>query len=189
MPETLEILNARLKDHYGCHEGDSTQPNWRVSWSPDQLENRHGEWNDYTDSGIYKRTVTETRLVPKYHYLKPCWMLEALIPVPIIQENELPGTKLSYECIYAFPYRDGKPIFPIWPALHVLIRAVHEKVGKNDGPRYADPMNDPKIAEDVKEERLKELEETLYGNETDIGDALAYKQGVGYTGPPTIAQK
>lgn len=182
--ESLEIINGRLADYYGS---DGKLANWRVSWSPDQFEMRHGTYEDRTPEGLFIRKVTEVRKVPKYRqYIESKWILEALLPVPSINMLELPETKLTYECIYAFPYSDGKPLFPVWPALRLIVDSVREKAGVNIGARYKDPMSDKKVAPEVKEARLKELEETLYGNETDIGDALAYKQGVGYTGAPEI---
>ena len=175
--ETLEIINKRLLDYYGS---ESDLPNWRVSWSPDQWEHRHGYFEDRTTDGFFIRAVTETRWVPKYDYFAPKWILEFLREVTPDVQLEIPENKLSYECAYAFPYHKGEPLMPIWPALRVVIDQIHDRAGVT-GPRYQDPLSDPKIAAEVKEARLRELEEELFGDETDVGDALAYHEGVGYT--------
>jgi hypothetical protein len=42
--------------------------------------------------------------------------------------------------------------------------------------QYIDPDNDQ--PEEKREERLKKLQDDLFGNETSVGDALAHRQGV-----------
>ena len=182
MRESIEIINRRLIDVYGS---ESNLANWRVVWSPDQFEDRYGTYEDHTPEGIFLRRVTEVRHVPKYRqYIDDKWLLEALVQVPPVNVDELRGVNHTYECMHAFPYHQGRPLVPIWPALKLLIDTVNAQVGVSSRARYKDPMADPKIAPEVKEARLRELEEELYGNETDVGDALAYRQGVGYTGAP-----
>jgi hypothetical protein len=184
MTEPVEVLNQRLIDCYGT---TNDRGNWRVVWSEDQFEDRYGDYEDRTPEGILIRRVSEVRRVPKYRQWVPeKWCLETLMEVPFLNSAELPGLKLTYELVYAFPHRDGKPLMPSWGALRFLIEEINRKIGISTGPRYKDPESDPLEAREVQEQRLKGLQEELFGNETDIGDALAYKQGVGYTGTPLI---
>ena len=117
--ESVALINQRLKDCYGS-EGEL--PNWRVVFSSDQYEMRNALFRDFTEEGLFIREVTETRRVPKYSYFDPKWILEALREIPFTNLVEVKGVKLSYECLYAFPYRDGKPLVPIWPA---VVQAPH----------------------------------------------------------------
>jgi hypothetical protein len=176
MRETLEVINQRLKDYYGSTEN---QPNWRVVFSNDQFENRYGDYEDRTPEGFLIRRYSGFRLVPKYRqWIKDKWVLEMLVEVPP-NTQEL-ATKLSYEPAYAFPFRDGRPLLPIWDAVKYLIDGINSKVGITH-PRYKDPDSNPKEALENQRVRLQEIEADLFGNETSTTDALAYKQGVGFT--------
>lgn len=179
LPVEIETLNRNLINFYGKDQSTNL-PNWRIVWSEDQFEFRQGEYEDRTSEGLLIRRVNEVRFVPKYRQWTPKkWCLEGLIPIPSINAEELPSSKLSYELFYAFPYKDGKPLIPVWPAVRLVIEEVLRKVNaRGQGPLYRDPENDPVVADGMKEQRLKELEEDLFGNETDVGDALAYKQGI-----------
>jgi len=178
MNEELNILNTRLKDYFG--QVTTGEANWRVVYSNDQFEDRHGEYEDRTPEGLLIRRVTEWRNVPKYRqWIQDKWVLEALVEVPL-GTLEL-GTKLTYEPMYAFPHIDKQPRIPIWAAVRLLIDSVNEKVGVTVGARYKDPESNPQEAAVHKDAELARIQEDLFGNETDIGDALAYRQGVGFT--------
>jgi hypothetical protein len=44
--------------------------------------------------------------------------------------------------------------------------------------KYKDPEADPVTGALERQARLDAVQESLFGNETDVGDALAYKTGV-----------
>jgi len=76
--ETPSWVRARLltiggKNCYG-------EPNYRVAWSSSRLETVAGEWEDYSESGIWLRTVVETRRVPKYWTHPERWIVEKWLP-------------------------------------------------------------------------------------------------------------
>ena len=178
MNEELDRLNIKLKDYFGSVS--TGEPNWRVVYSNDQFEDRYGDYEDRTPEGLLIRRVSEWRHVPKYsQWIVDKWVLEALVEVPL-GTLEI-DTKLTYEPMYGFPHIDKKPRIPIWAACKLLIDGVNEKVGITVGARYKDPESNPREAVHYKQEELKRIEEDLYGNETDIGDALAYREGVGFT--------
>ena len=86
--ETLEIINKRLKDNYG---ETVDRPNFRIVWSEDQFENR---LTHFTDEG-FELIHPEVRQLPKYkQWIHDKYVLERLTEVPIINENELPSSKL-----------------------------------------------------------------------------------------------
>lgn len=168
-------INTRLEDYYGQLDN---KPKWRVSWSDDQFETRYGDFEDRNKEGTLIRCVGEWRQLPKYRqYINPGrWLLERLMEMPSFTSKF--ATKLSYECLFAFKVDQ----IPNW----VVVRAIVETVNKNMEQagiytKYKDPDRDPKEAEANKEARLQGLEEALFGNETETGDALAYRQGVGFT--------
>jgi hypothetical protein len=76
--ETPGWVKARLlavsgKNRYG-------EPNYRVLWSSRRLETIGGEWDDYSEGGIWLRTVIETRQVPKYWTHPDRWVVEKWLP-------------------------------------------------------------------------------------------------------------
>lgn len=76
--ETPNWVKARLvtvggRNRYG-------EPNYRVVWSSTRLETVGGEWDDHSESGIWIRTVVETRCVPKYWTHPDRWIVERWMP-------------------------------------------------------------------------------------------------------------
>jgi len=187
--QDIDLVNRQLIDHFGRLEGDAT---WRVVWSEDQFEWRYGTFQDRTVEGLLIREVTETRRVPKYRqWIHNKWILERLLVVPNTGEvHPQLTTKLSYEVLYVFE----EDLPPVWIAVKFIIENVYANMKQHNtsSPRpakYADPESDPGEAREVTKERIKDLEESLFGNETETGDALAYKQGVGFTTSKLLSSK
>lgn len=174
--ESLEVINERLEEHYGKDVVNGL-PIYRVVWSHDQFERR---LMNVTDAGIELLTP-QVRLVPKYrNYIRNKWVLENLVEVPEIQQKEL-GTPISYEPLFVFETKDGGFLPYKWEAIVFVIDTVRAARGHESMyPKYLDP--DKQDPEQRADERVKKLEEELFGNETETGDALTYHQGVGYTG-------
>lgn len=176
--EPLETINNRLKDQYGRF--DTTRPNWRIVWSTDQMEMRFGEYNRYSKSGLFLGTYTGSLLVPKYSYAKDRWILERLIPVTALHDiAELAGNIASYEPVWVFETATGEPLPYRWDAIKIIIESVHDAARLIRGGRKdKNPMDDPKISREVQEMKIRALEESLFGNESEIADALAYREGI-----------
>ena len=177
----IDRINVTLLDHYGRLENLQT---WRIVWSTDQREWRYGTYEDFTTNGVFIRKVTERREVPKYSQWAPDkWVLERLVVVPVDPNPDHPeiDSVLSYEPLWVYDER------PDWVGTKFIVDQVYRNMKQHDtGVKYKDPDSDPREAAYNKEERLKDIEDSLFGNETEISDALAYKQGVGYTSPPKI---
>ena len=176
---TVDEINKKLIDYYGKFE--TGEPNWRLVWSEDQYEKRHGEYEDRTPEGILIRRVTEWREVPKYRqWIPKKWVLETLVVVPV-GTMEL-TTKTSFEPIYAFPYVNGRVLIPAWPAVKLLVESILERVGIDQvGARYKDPESNPKEAVEIQKERIEAIEQSLFGGETELADALARGDAIGFT--------
>ena len=176
MAESIELINTQLKDHFG-RDVVNGLPNWRVVWSNDQYEKRFGEWNDYTKEGIFIRTVTEIREVPKYGWIKEKWVLEKLCVVPEIHKDEI-GDKISYEPLHVFEDRNGFPLAPKFIACKFLIDTIYTNMGIRQTPKYRDPESTLEESLEARDARLKEIQEALFGDDTDISDAIRYKEGI-----------
>jgi hypothetical protein len=100
-------LNRKLKQLFGELNGKQI---FRLART-DQTEYRKGTFTDFSEDGMYLRTVTEVRLTRKYNYLKThYWVLEKLMPVSGPNAEMLPGRNVSYEPIYVFRRPDDTPM-------------------------------------------------------------------------------
>ncbi|MEM3038628.1 MAG: hypothetical protein QXE45_04455 [Thermoplasmata archaeon] len=172
LTETIESLNRQLADLYGV-DIVTGLPIWRIVWSEDQLEKRLGTYHDFTPSGLYIRTVTEVREVPKYRqWIRQKYVLERLSIIPEMQQNELPTSKISYEPIWVFQDKNGNYLPPKLSVAKFVIDCVYAALGKTSLAKYKDnPIEET-------EKSIQEIYEYLYGNETDITDKLRWKEAV-----------
>jgi len=171
--EEISAINKRLLDHYGRFTDG--RANWRVVWSDDQFEKR---WVTSTTEGFELITPLVAE-VPKYSYIPHRYILERLVPVPNFVESDL-FEKTSYEPIWTFQDNEGNPLPPIWEAVYLLIKTVQKNIASaGHNPVYKAPEGMGNTVEEIKM-RVEKLQEQLFGNETKLGDALAYDTAVGY---------
>ena len=176
--ESVTRINKLLETHYGVH--DDMRPNWRVVMANEQTEKRFGEYEDSTPSGVFIRRVSEVREALKYPWVGRKWILERLVPVPITSMGDLPDIKLSYELLWVFEDANQNPLPPKFDVAKLVIDTTLGNTINPGGVKYKDPNA---ICEDeLVNQKLEadKVHEELFGNETDVGDALAYGYGVGY---------
>src|SRR5215203_3853126 len=129
LTEPIESINRQLIDSFGI-DTISGKPIWRVIFSEDELEKRHGTYDDYSPGGIYLRTVTEVRLVPKYRqYIQQKYILERLVMIPEINLADLPAEKLSYEPLFVFETSQGLYLPPRFDACKLIVDSVYAAQG------------------------------------------------------------
>lgn len=173
--ESLPSINKQLVDLFGL-DTSTGRPIWRVVWSEDQLENRLGTYDDYTREGIYLRTVTEVRLVPKYRqWVQQKHVLERLTIIPDINAQDLPCDKLSYEPMYVFEDFKGNPLPPRVDVCKVLIDALYAAMGKKSMARYVDDYS--QYTPEARNKKINELVEYLW-DPSDRADALVAREGI-----------
>lgn len=178
LTKRCDEINKILKDQYGI-DTVSGLAIFRVVWAEEQMEHRKGYYEDFTPSGIFIRGVEEVRYTTKYPYISEVYVLERLVVVPIRNENDLPAVKVSYEPLHSFRKNpDAQP--PSIAAAQFLIDAVLAAQGHGNLIKYKDPLaglNTPELIE-AKNKELQALQDELFGNETDTGDALAHKEAI-----------
>jgi hypothetical protein len=145
---------------------------FRIVWANDELEKRKVLESEFGVTLLFP----EVREVRKYPYLKDLYVLERLVVIPDINKNELPVSKLSYEPLWAYRDNRNNPLPPIWTATKFIIDTLYAALGKKSLRKYVDSEKNTTI--EGKEQRITEMCEELFGNETDAGDALAYGDGV-----------
>ena len=165
--ESIDSINRQLRDLFGIDTVNG-QSLWRVVWSDDQFENRLME---YTPSGM-QLLLPEVVKVRKYSYVNHRYVLERLVVVPVPDRRELADTHLSYEPMWVFQNEAKEYLPPRMDACKFIIDAVYAAMGNKSLRKYIEG------AEADKESRVEKLTTELFGNETKVGDALAYKEGV-----------
>lgn len=171
----INRLNRRLSDNFGSIDN---QANFRLIWSEDEFENRY---TNYTREG-FQLQQPEVQHLPKYRqWIHDKHILERLTAVPAVDGNDLTVIR-SYEPLHVFENSKG-PTVPTWHVLAFIVTNVLNAI-RTQGQyvKYKDPLSDPKTAMEVQKARIDSLVEELFPNETDLGDALAYKDGVSYAG-------
>lgn len=165
--EPIEEINEKLLREYG-RSIDDGRANYRVVWSDDQMEKRRVTHNDRGEELIHP----EIDIRPKYRqYIRHRFILEWLVPV--IGETDL-LEKVVYEPLWTFQNKTGDYLPPFFDGCKFLI-------DRQKGSMNATVIG-AKYKEDTSREaylaNLQKVENELFGNETDVGDALAYGDGI-----------
>lgn len=169
LTETIEALNKQLKDLYGVDTVTGLQM-WRIVWSEDEYENRLDTYSDFTEGGIFIRTVTEVRRVKKYlNFTTERYILERLVLVPEINQQDLPDTKLSYEPLWTFETGKGEYLPPKLNACQFVANTVLAvQHGDHSLARYTNPEGTHEGALAEKAKRVENIVEELFGDQSSL---------------------
>ena len=100
------------------------------------------------------------------------YILERLVIIPDMNAHELPTEKLSYEPIWVYRDVQDNPLPPLWDVTKIIVDTLYAALGKKSLRNYVENPDENK------EKRIKKIQEELFGNETDVSDALTYKSGI-----------
>ena len=167
LTERIESLNKQLVDEYGL-DTSTNQPIFRIVWADDQREMRLVK----EINGI-QLIFPVVREMPKYPFIKSLYILERLVVVPEMQQKELADVKLSYEPVWTFCDKNRVYLPPTWPASKFVVDTLYAALGKKSLAKYKEGN-----LEEEKEQRISKIGEELFGNETEVTDALAHKEGI-----------
>lgn len=130
--ELVEGLNKKIGGEYVTIDGHKI---FRLVWSENVFENRHGTFREFTESGLFIREVTEVRSVRKYGYIHNRWIFEMWAPGNLTKSPELPDSgNGDYVPVYVFEGRDGNYLPPNEKVVRFLISALQGKVKKDEAP-------------------------------------------------------
>lgn len=164
-------INDRLKTIFGI-DTITGIPIWRIVFSEDQFEKRLGTYDDYSRGGIYLRTVTEVREVPKYRqWIQEKYVLERLVVVPDQNKEDLPTSKVSYEPIWVFEDKDGNYLPPKWEATKFIIDTIYaaQYSPKTHSLRkYVDDEDSQEKSLELKEKRVNDIINALWGDQSSL---------------------
>lgn len=132
MSEEIDILNKKIGQEYVTIDGHKI---FRLVWSEDIFENRHGTFREFTSGGLFIREVTETKRVRKYNYIHNRWIFEMWAPGNLVANPETPdAANGDYVPVYVFEDRGGHYLPPNEKVVRFLISALHGKVKKDEIP-------------------------------------------------------
>lgn len=185
--ERIEEMNKQLADLFGIDTA-SSKPIWRIVFSDDQFEFRHDTFTDYTSNGLFIRTVTERRFVPKYkQWIHQKYILERLVAVPDVNQDELSGLKVSYEVLWVFEDKNGNYLPPHLEASKFIINTVlAAQHGTHNLKKYEDDESTQEKSLELKKKRVDGLIEELFGEQSSLGGSTKTGESVAYTGPSLI---
>lgn len=164
--ESIESINKKLREEFGYEFNG--EPKFRVVFSDDQFEKR---WTAFTYDG-FELLHPEVRLLPKYkQHIQGKYILERLIP--IIGETDL-TEQISYEPCWTFHDKNGNYLPPWFDGCRFIIESILSHAGRSGHAKY----KDPNASEEERVKRIETMEAELFGNETEVGDHLAYGTGV-----------
>lgn len=174
LPEKISDINYWLERDYGK---TGLHSNWRVVWADDQYETVKGVFSHYDENGRLLSTQAGVAQVRKYEYIHEKFVLERIMPVGMLNRDELVGNEWSYEPVFTFEDGNGNFLPPLKDVCKLVIEQVLKMAAKAVGARYKNPEDGHDPLE-VKAERVKKLQEELFGNETDTTDLLHAHEGV-----------
>ncbi len=142
-------INQYLKKDFGSSLDG--RPNFRLVFSPLEIEKRYGVFRDFDANGGLIREVSETREVKKYWYLEPCYVLERLFFLPIIND-EIPGSSQGiYEPFYAFPNVADEPVQPSYGAIKWFLNTLLGQPVQRKTQRQVDLEDDEEFMKEIAE--------------------------------------
>jgi hypothetical protein len=164
-----EILNIYLKAQGKSITGEYL---YRLVWSDNILENRYGTFNEFTSPGLFVRTFTGIKLVPKYSYIKERWILEKWAPGNLTRNPETPDASAGdYIPVYVFEDGKGKYLPPTRRVLEFLIGSLNGNVRKDIEPSE----------EYLQEKEIAAMVESFDDHPSAFATAGQYRNAVGYT--------
>lgn len=167
--ESIESLNKQLADLFGI-DTVSNNPIWRIVWAEDQREKRLTKFSPTGIEYIYPMPIE----MVKYPHIKGRYILEKLEAIPLQHVDELCGLRVSYEVKWVY---ENEKVGYLPPRLDVTQLVIHTL----NFAQYGNKSGLAKYVENVDEEKRKEFDriwEQMFGDETDVTDALTYKEGV-----------
>ncbi len=116
---TTEEINRKLVEYFG--KDIYGKAYYRVVYSSSQIENRYGTFEIKTEAGIYLRTETCWKLVPKYPLFPDTYIFEKLMENS--GQNKEIEIGMCYEPIWRFVNKAGDRVEVEWWACEAIVKA------------------------------------------------------------------
>jgi len=176
----VETIESELINNYlrTVALNPNRQPLFRLVWSSDQFEMRHGVFRLHMH-GIFIREEKGVKSVPKYPENPDRWVFEQWRPPELVNTPELPesssGSSGSYEPLYIFEDNDHNPLplslVPIqFMVKHIMRKSSSKQLIKSALDEFIERKD--KRAEKMDEETIGEC------TSSDIMSNLHFGEGI-----------
>lgn len=167
----IKIINKWLSKQ---GKSAALDPLFRLVWSNNEIELRHGTFNDFYGN-LFIRQVTEVRETKKYPYIRDRWVLERFVPPEQAFCSELPNSiNGSYEPFFVFESKSGIYLQPTLKVVEFIVSAANRMQSEKITPQ--ERLNMLERKED------REIADFMDQIDTSpIQNALHMKEAVGYT--------
>lgn len=136
----VDIINKQLLKYGKMLDG---RPVFRVVFSDDLTEKRAGLFNKFHGE-IWVGQESGIQEVPKYGYIKGCWVLEkySVTPNPEVLNYD------NYEPVYSFRDKDQQYLKPILSVCEIIIQGILQ-------PRRLTPQQELDRIEEAEKKRIE----------------------------------
>lgn len=165
MNYNLQSINRRLIEFYGISL--SGQAIFKLVWSGDVTEKQDGEHHEFDASGKLLRIFKGIKEVPKYQ--------NTGVFDRYVLETFAPNGQDDYEPVFVFQTSDRKFLPPAWKAIEMICYAWVNKNNKDAKPKEVTQEEEREMSE-------AGIFEELFGNETDVSDAMKAGSGIALPG-------
>lgn len=171
--EKIETINKFLRNKYGI-DTVTGKPMWKLVWSEDEYEYRKDLYTDWDETGtIFLREVEEVRYVKRFNYITDRYVLVNLQGIPLINQDQLQGMKMSYEPIWTFETPSTqKYIPPAADACEYIIDEINKKLGRGGHKKveYKNPLDglDSEELLKIERRRVDHIILELFGEDSGI---------------------
>ena len=167
----IERLNKWLETKGKSPEGKVL---YRLVWSDSIFENRFGTFNDFTESGLFVRQISEVRRVRKYSYINERFIFEKWAPGNLTANKELPDSlNGDYIPVYVFEDKEGKYLPPTEKSLSFIINFMNGRIEKDRTPSEQE-IYDKEIAYEVE----KMDTHPVFSTHGEAKDSVGYTKGL-----------
>ena len=147
---------------------------YRLVWSDSIFENRLGTFNDFTESGLFVRQITEVRRVRKYSYIHERYIFEKWAPGNMTASRELPDAfSGDYIPVYIFEDREGKYLPPTEKSIEFILNFMNGRITK-DRVLSEEEIDNKGIAHEVE----KMDTHPMFATSGESRDSIGYTKGL-----------
>lgn len=178
--EEIDKINYKLQRAFGTEMQAGDRVSWRVVFANDELEQRLMSHSD-TGMALIHPEVREVKKYTGVDY-RGFYILERLIPnVGRLDVSGEIGTtdivgKVTYFPAWVFRDKNHNYLPPTFDMCVFIIESVLAAANSKPGThvKYKDPALDPEF----RKKELNLMVEKLFGDESEVADALHYQQGI-----------
>lgn len=180
--ENVKIINRALETSYG--RALDGKPKFRVVFSNDLFEVRRGQFERYTEGGIYLGSFEGVQKAPKYTYIRDKYILEVYTKAfPEIFGRSIlhsSGTIESgdfYEPLRVFKDKDNNYLPPNETVCRIICNGFLELVNRPAGQRLTEK---DALADEVKQydKEVATFFDMLKSEDSDVLASLRFGEGV-----------